>query len=497
MADIVSKILVRQGTDAQRRTANSGGIIFTSGEPAYCTDTKRMFIGDGSTKGGIPVGSKNLGMVNTLFGGNSNGLSTEANNLFNNQGGSIGDFVYDRATRNIYSLSSVSNFPPNASDLAKYDSVVVVNTDQFQLNGSILNIKTGGIRKEQLAFDVCDQLSIEKTNFNQPLRIKVNGVQNYHLAQSPGYTIKGNDQGSQGDIQDIFVPQNFVIGRTSTSTLTAIPFSSVVTSGLNGQNGIAVDGSTALLNPLYFNISPDPIRRTVFVAPASAHSDFFVNGNTTLKATILNGPLTINTGTFTNNGTTLLNGNTTAGILRVNNELVTPAISAESTITIKNSISVQGNITASGTNTIGGISNFTGKVNANGGFEASGGSTLNGTVTVNGNINCTGDIVDFYVPSDLNLKSDLVKIENSLEKINSINGYKFRFNDNAPEHLRGKSSVGLIAQEVEYVLPEAVKKRGDGYKGLDYDAVISLLVESVKELNKKILKLENEVRQSN
>ena len=60
--------------------------------------------------------------------------------------------------------------------------------------------------------------------------------------------------------------------------------------------------------------------------------------------------------------------------------------------------------------------------------------------------------------------------------------------------MQGKKAAGLLAQDVEKVLPEAVSERGDGYKGLSYEAIIPLLVESIKELNKKIEKLEDEIR---
>ena len=63
MADTITKILIRKGTDEQRRTANSSGIIFSSGEPGWCFNTKRLFVGDGATSGGFPVGIANLGSV--------------------------------------------------------------------------------------------------------------------------------------------------------------------------------------------------------------------------------------------------------------------------------------------------------------------------------------------------------------------------------------------------------------------------------------------------
>ena len=64
----ITKILIRQGTDVQRRTADSTGVILDRGEPGYCIDTKRLFIGDGITPGGSAIGIQNLGTVTSLFG---------------------------------------------------------------------------------------------------------------------------------------------------------------------------------------------------------------------------------------------------------------------------------------------------------------------------------------------------------------------------------------------------------------------------------------------
>jgi hypothetical protein len=487
MADIVSKILVRQGTDVQRRTANSGGIIFSSGEPAYCTDTKRLFIGDGTTKGGTAVGSRNLGIVNQLFGSSTNGFTSEAINLFNNQGASVGDFLYDKATRNIYSLSAVTAFPPLSTNLAKYDSVVVVNTDQFQLiNNSVLTIKNGGVRKEQLYFDIVDGASLEKTAYNQPIRIKANGVQNYHFSYPPAFTIKGNSENTSAALNDIFVYENHLVGRTSLSTLTSIPFSTVVGGGLNSDNGVSIDSNSVSLDLRYFRISPDPVRRITFVSPASAFSDFYVNGSTTTKAITINGNATINTGALVNNSTTNLIGNTTAGVLRVNTNLVVSTILSDNTVTIRAPARVEGRLEVNSTTT----NSITGNINLIGGINASSNSNIDGTLTV------TGDIIAFYTSSDLRLKEDLNVLQDPLDKINSLVGYEFKFNSNSPSHLIGKRTYGLIAQDVQKVLPLSVEDRADGYKGVNYESVIPLLVESIKELQSRVERLQNEIRKT-
>lgn len=82
--------------------------------------------------------------------------------------------------------------------------------------------------------------------------------------------------------------------------------------------------------------------------------------------------------------------------------------------------------------------------------------------------------------SDERLKLNITDIDNALEKVEQLNGktYQYTFK---PEENR----AGLIAQEVEKVLPQAVTER-DGYKVVNYEAVIGLLINAVKELNAKI-----------
>lgn len=103
MANQITKIIIRNGTNLDRRTANITGITFNLGEPAFCTDTERLYIGNG-TVGGVAAGTRNLGRVNTLYGSYlGSGFSQEAYNTFASQGAERGDIIFDATTRTIYS----------------------------------------------------------------------------------------------------------------------------------------------------------------------------------------------------------------------------------------------------------------------------------------------------------------------------------------------------------------------------------------------------------
>ena len=85
---------------------------------------------------------------------------------------------------------------------------------------------------------------------------------------------------------------------------------------------------------------------------------------------------------------------------------------------------------------------------------------------------------DFNTTSDQNLKDNIKTIENPLSKVLSIRGVNFEWKDS------NKASAGVIAQEVEKVLPELVT--GQNTKTVNYNGLIGLLIETVKEQQKQI-----------
>jgi len=111
-----------------------------------------------------------------------------------------------------------------------------------------------------------------------------------------------------------------------------------------------------------------------------------------------------------------------------------------------------------------------------------------------GDFHADGDVIAYSTTiSDRNLKKDIKPIEDALSKVNKLNGCTFTYTSDNVE------SAGLIAQEVEEVLPSAVKTKelvfhgeeGKEYKVLQYDQTIGLLVEAIKELTAKVEELEN------
>jgi len=115
------------------------------------------------------------------------------------------------------------------------------------------------------------------------------------------------------------------------------------------------------------------------------------------------------------------------------------------------------------------------------------------TLAVTGAITATGDVTAFST-SDKNLKQNIINIDNSLDKVSKLNGVYYNWTKEALEknkHLEDVKEVGVIAQDVEEVLPEIVATRENGTKAVKYERLCALLIESVKELKKEIEELKS------
>ena len=93
------------------------------------------------------------------------------------------------------------------------------------------------------------------------------------------------------------------------------------------------------------------------------------------------------------------------------------------------------------------------------------------------------------ISSDLRLKKEIRPLESSLEKVLKLKGvsYEWRAEDYPDRGFSKRKQIGLVAQDVEEIIPELVNTNGSGFKSISYDRLTAVLVEAVKEL-----KLENE-----
>lgn len=107
---------------------------------------------------------------------------------------------------------------------------------------------------------------------------------------------------------------------------------------------------------------------------------------------------------------------------------------------------------------------------------------IKGNLNVNGVVNATGDVIGM---SDKRIKKELKSIKDSIDIIKSLNGYRYKLKSDNTKH------IGLIAQEVEEILPEAVYTDKDsGYKGIAYGNLAGVFVEALKSILERLEALE-------
>ena len=214
---------------------------------------------------------------------------------------------------------------------------------------------------------------------------------------------------------------------------------------------LGVTGATTLSNTLNVT-APTTLSNTLNVTGVTTVSNAFnVIGNTT----ITNGDLYI-TRTDGGGGDILANGGTD-GIFGIFNTTNSGTIS----LNAKNSGGTYNNI-LSLTSTI---------------------------ATVSGELNVTGDITAFST-SDQRLKENIVPIVNPLAKVLKISGNTYDWVQGSGKE---GSDVGVIAQEILEVLPEAVTTRETGYLAVRYEKIIPLLIEAIKDLSAKVEDLQDQI----
>ena len=395
MADTITKILIRQGTNDQRLTANGTGVVFDSAEPGFCVDTKRLFIGDGTTIGGWPVGIQNLGKVAQLYDSSGN-FTSEAQAIVNAKGVSVGDIIYDNTTKLIYTAETAS-YPPSPSDFSAFDTSIKYDSSNFTLNqDGQLSVKQGGIYSNNLDSGVVDNITIVKPSYSEPIALRKQGITNEYLATMPLNSVKANIDGYTNSPTDLALDVNTIVGRRS-GNLEAIPIGELLSTAFIAGAGISLDTVGTRVR-----INLDPIFIEVSEAQVNINKPLSVTG-----ATGISGPFSVYDDGFVQ------------GTLRVGQDVVA------------------------------------------------------------------------FTSSDLRLKEDLNPIENAIEKTTSLTGYEFTYNTNAPKEIQGEKTYGLIAQDVKRVLPLAVNERSsrdnnEAYLGVNYEKIIPLLVEAIKELNSKL-----------
>jgi len=107
---------------------------------------------------------------------------------------------------------------------------------------------------------------------------------------------------------------------------------------------------------------------------------------------------------------------------------------------------------------------------------------LSYALDVSGSIRATGTVLQ---SSDERLKENIYPLDNAVDRVSAIDGVYFNWND------KKERNVGVLAQQVQKVLPEVVSEDNNGYLNVDYGGIVPLLLEAIKELESRVKELEN------
>jgi hypothetical protein len=153
-------------------------------------------------------------------------------------------------------------------------------------------------------------------------------------------------------------------------------------------------------------------------------------------------------------------------------------------------VDAAGAVMNSGNESISGIKTFSNSTASTN--STTGSVVITGGLGVSGAINAGGDITAFAT-SDNRFKTNIENIPDALAKVSQLNGVTYNWNELANK-VENKDitirEVGIIAQQVNDVLPEVVSVRDNGYMAVRYEKLVPLLIEAIKELQAKVEELE-------
>ena len=179
-------------------------------------------------------------------------------------------------------------------------------------------------------------------------------------------------------------------------------------------------------------------------------------------------------------GNACITGSLNAGNTTIGNTSINGCASVNSTLTVNDNLFV-----GTGADKLCVTNACTSTCNST---EIGGTLTVGGDTAVTGCITATQDVIAYY-SSDKRLKNNLNTICNTQSIVNSLTGYSFDWNE---ESGREGHDLGVIAQDVQEVLPDIVHERDNGYLAVDYIKLIPVLIEEVKRLNNEVEKLKKD-----
>jgi hypothetical protein len=317
------------------------------------------------------------------------------------------------------------------------------------------------------------------------------------LSGIPAGIVSGSSQLSS------ILPAGVVSGSSQITGLSNVQLTNSSTT--IGTTAIALGASSTTLAGL------TSVTSTAFVGALTGNaSTVTTNANLTGNVTSVGNATTIAAGVVTDAmlagsiSNAKLTNSTISGIslgsnlatLTIGTGLSGTSYNGSGAVTIANT-GVLSNVAGTGVTVSGGTGNVTISIGqavattSNVQFGSIGvGMAANGT---SGRIDAANDIVAFS-SSDIRFKENITPIENALDKISKISGNTYDWKaENKAEHGYEGNDVGVIAQEIEAVLPQLVQTRENGFKAVKYDKLVALLIEGIKEQQIQIEELKAQI----
>jgi hypothetical protein len=462
-------------------TTNGGtGLTsFTSGGALYATSTSAL------TTGTLPVTAGGTGIATLTanyipYGNGTSAFQSSANYTFDGTNLTLGNagvsarFQGDFSNATVASRTSFITGTTNGSTgiYALPNGTSTAASWQATNNSSATNcskilIATNGSTDVQLVS------GINGTGTYLPLSFYVNGAQAYQMTTT-GALVLGTGTTNYGSSGQVLQSN----GNAAPSWLSQ---SSIAAGSATNATNTAITDDTTTATTCY----PTWVTTTSGNLPQKTASTklSFVPSTGVLSATSFSGSGSSLTGIVTSNvaGTGISVSGAT-GAVTITNSGVTSAV-AGTGITVSGAT---GAVTISIGQAVATSSNVQ--------FNSIGVNTA-GSGTA-GEIRATNNITAYY-SSDRKFKENVRQIDNATEKAIAIGGKYFDWTDEyiaskggADGYFVRKNDIGVIAQDVESVLPEAVRTREDGTLAVDYQKLVSLAFAAVLELNERIKALE-------
>jgi len=414
---------------------------------------------------------------------------------------------------------SVGTYIQIDNEIMRVTSSILTGANNNKLN--VARGQLGTLREDHLIGSLIKKIKPIAVEFRRPTVLRASGHTFEYLGYGPGNYSTGLPQvqvrtlteqesylsqaqeTSGGNVAYTGMDNNgdFFIGNTkyssSSGTQTTFDIPTPTVTGQNTTRLSVVFDEVLVKERIRVEGGSSSTALSQFDGPVTFNNEVKVNG-----PTIIDNTLKVTTELSVTNTTQSVSKDTGA-------VLIDGGVGVDRNVFVGENVSIAGSCIVTGISTFVGVVNCStgatfrnvriGLADANTINSSTGNLSIGATTgrlvaitthtTITGILSVTDDITAFY-SSDARLKDNITPIDDPLAKVLSISGNTFTWNDKS--HHSGED-VGVVAQEIQEVLPQIVTLRDSGYLAVDYQKIVPLLIEAIKELSAKVEKLEGKL----